>query len=144
MSRLYKGLIFAVAALLMTFSAMTSRAEVVPARGECDVAADAALKFGDYATAIELHRKLLRSEGDSPIAHYHLGFAFGMAGLTDEEIGEYQTAIALGFKKWDLFLNLGLAYADRQDLKDATTALETAVSLGPEHAETHFNLAVVY
>ena len=67
-----------------------------------------------------------------------------MAGLTAEEIGEYRTAIALGFKKWDLFLNLGLAYADRQDLEDAAAALETAVSLGPEHAETHFNLAVVY
>ena len=36
------------------------------------------------------------------------------------------------------------AYADRQDLEDAAAALETAVSLSPEHAETHFNLAVVY
>jgi Flp pilus assembly protein TadD len=67
-----------------------------------------------------------------------------MAGLTAEEIGEYRTALALGLKKWDLFLDLGLAYADRHDLEDAATALETAVSLGPEHAETHFNLAVVY
>lgn len=144
MSRVDKRLIFVVAALLMTFSAMTARAEVTPARGECDVAADAALKLGDYATAIKLHQRLLQSDGDNPIAHYHLGFAYGMAGRTAKEIGEYRAAIALGFKKWDLFLNLGLAYADRQDLRDATTALETAVSLGPEHAETHFNLAVVY
>jgi Flp pilus assembly protein TadD len=27
---------------------------------------------------------------------------------------------------------------------EATTALETAAALGPEHAETHFNLALVY
>ena len=41
-------------------------------------------------------------------------------------------------------MGLDDAYADGQDLKDAATALETAVSLGPEHAETHFNLSVVY
>jgi len=41
-------------------------------------------------------------------------------------------------------LNLGLAYYDQRDLPGATAALGTAVLLGPEHAETHFNLAVIY
>jgi Flp pilus assembly protein TadD len=41
-------------------------------------------------------------------------------------------------------LNLGLAYFDRHELENATVAFETAVALGPQHAETHFNLAVVY
>jgi Flp pilus assembly protein TadD len=41
-------------------------------------------------------------------------------------------------------LNLGLAYYDQHDLPAATAALGTAVLFGPEHAETHFNLAVVY
>jgi Flp pilus assembly protein TadD len=144
MSRVDKRLIFAVTALLMIFSAMTSSAAATPARRECDVAADVALRFGDYATAIKLHQRLLRSERNNALAHYHLGFAYGMTGLTAEEIGEYRTAIALGLKEWDLFLNLGLAYADRHELERAAAALETAVSLGPEHAETHFNLAVVY
>src|SRR5262249_24954099 len=139
-----KRLIFAVAALLMVFSAMTSSAAVTPAGGACDAAADGALKVGDYATAIRLHQSVLLSDRNNALAHYHLGFAYGMAGFTAEEIGEYRTAIALGFKKWDLFLNLGLAYADRHDLESAAASLETAVWLGPEHAETHFNLAVVY
>jgi Flp pilus assembly protein TadD len=144
MPRVDKRLIFAVAALLMIFSSATSNATVVADQSECDVAADVALEVGDYATAIELHQRLVRSGGNNAVAHYHLGFAYGMAGLTAEEIGEYRTAIALGLKKWDLFLNLGLAYADRHDLESAASALEAAVSLGPEHAETHFNLAVVY
>ena len=144
MSRIDKSSIFAVAALLMIFSAMNSYAVVASAEGACDVGADIALEVGDYATAIALHQRVLRSEGNNGIAHYHLGFAYGMAGLTAEEIGEYRTAIGLGFKKWDLFLNLGLAYADRHEPKRAIAALETAVSLGPDHAETHFNLAVVY
>src|SRR5690349_15660471 len=41
-------------------------------------------------------------------------------------------------------LNLGLAYCDRHEFENATAALKTVVSLGPERAETHFNLAVVY
>lgn len=144
MSQVDKKLIFAVAALLMISSSMNSYAAVARAEGACDVAADIALEVGDYTTAIELHQRLLRAEGKNVIAHYHLGFAYGMAGLTTEEIGEYRTAIALGLKKWDLFLNLGLAYADRHEPERAIAALNTAASLGPEHAETHFNLAVVY
>jgi Flp pilus assembly protein TadD len=41
-------------------------------------------------------------------------------------------------------LELGLAYYDRHDVENAIAAFKTAVALGPEHAETHFNLAVVY
>jgi len=110
----------------------------------CDVAADIALEAQDYQSAIELHRKFLRSRNNNALAHYHLGFAYGMTGDVSKEIREYRRAISLGLKVWDLFLNLGLAYYDQHDLPSATAALGTAVLFGPEHAETHFNLAVVY
>jgi tetratricopeptide (TPR) repeat protein len=144
MSQVDGRIIFAVAALLMVFSAATSSAAVTTDERVCDVAADVALGLGDYPTAIALHRRLLQSEGNNALAHYHLGFAYGMAGSTNEEISEYRAAISLGLKSWDLFLNLGLAYFDRHELENATAAFETAVAVGPEHAETHFNLAVVY
>jgi tetratricopeptide (TPR) repeat protein len=144
MSQVDRRIVFAVAALLMVFSAVTSSAAMTAKERVCDVAADIALGLGDYPRAITLHRRLLQSEGNNALAHYHLGFAYGMVGRTTEEISEYSAAIGLGFKNWDLFLNLGLAYFDRQELEKATAAFETAVSLGPQHAETHFNLAVVY
>jgi tetratricopeptide (TPR) repeat protein len=144
MSQVDRRIIFAVAALLMVFSAVTSSAAMTAEQGVCDVAADIALGLGDYPTAIALHRRVLQSEGNNALAHYHLGFAYGMVGRTTEEISEYRAAIGLGLKNWDLFLNLGLAYFDRQELEKATATFETAVSLGPQHAETHFNLAVVY
>jgi tetratricopeptide (TPR) repeat protein len=128
----------------MVFSAMTLSAAVTAYERGCDFAADVALGLEDYPTAIVLHRRLLQSEGNNAIAHYHLGFAYGMVGRTAEEISEYRAAIGLGLKTWDLFLNLGLAHFDRHELENATAALETAVALGPQHAETHFNLAVVY
>jgi tetratricopeptide (TPR) repeat protein len=144
MSQVDGRIIFAVAALLMVFSAATPSAAVTTDERVCDVAADVALGLGDYPTAIALHRRLLQSDGSDALAHYHLGFAYGMVGRTNEEISEYRAAISLGLNNWDLFLNLGLAYFDRHELENATAAFKTAVALGPEHAETHFNLAVVY
>jgi Flp pilus assembly protein TadD len=135
-----------LAAALLVFSSAT--ASGLPARKAdrlvCDVAADNALAAEDYPSAIDLHRKLLRLEKNNALAHYHLGFAYGMTGNVSKEINEYRTAISLGLNVWDLYLNLGLAYYDQNNLLGATAALGTAVLFGPEHAETHFNLAVVY
>jgi Flp pilus assembly protein TadD len=132
-------------ALLVFVSALVSgtRATAID-EPTCDAAADIALKDGDYSKAIELHFGVLRSERNNALAHYHLGFAYGMVGRVTEEIDEYRTAISLGLNPWDLFLNLRLAYYDRHELYNATSALQTAVSLGPDRAETHFNLAVLY
>ena len=145
MSQVGKTISILAAALLVFSSAMASGP---PARTVdklvCDVAADTALEAQDYPTAIDLHRKLLRLQKDNALAHYHLGFAYGMTGNVSKEISEYRTAISLGLNVWDVFLDLGLAYYDQHDLPGATAALGTAVLLGPEHAETHFNLAVIY
>ncbi|MGH7837927.1 MAG: tetratricopeptide repeat protein [Candidatus Binataceae bacterium] len=110
----------------------------------CAADADAALGLEEYPTAIALHRTLIRAQPNNALAHYHLGFAYGMEGRGPEEIGEYLTSARLGLKNWDLFLNLGLAYLGQHELARAAEALETAVSLGPEHVEAHFNLAIAY
>jgi Tfp pilus assembly protein PilF len=110
----------------------------------CDVTADSALGREDYSTAVVLHRNVLRSDPGNALAHYHLGFAYGMLGRDPEELSEYETSARLGLKSWDLFLNLGIAYLGQHQLGRAEEALETAVFFGPEHAEAHFNLAIVY
>jgi Flp pilus assembly protein TadD len=110
----------------------------------CEVDADAALGLEDYPAAIALHRKILLAHNDNALAHYHLGFAYGMTGDSIDEISEYLAATRLGLRKWDLFLNLGIAYLDQKDWPSATTALRTAVALGPDHPEAHFNLALAY
>lgn len=43
-----------------------------------------------------------------------------------------------------MFLNLGLAQLEDGDLDAATDNLRQAVLLGENHAESHFNLALVY
>jgi Flp pilus assembly protein TadD len=110
----------------------------------CDVDADSALGLEDYPAAIALHREVLRNHSDNALAHYHLGFAYGMTGRTKDEINEYLTATRLGCDKWDLFLNLGLAYLTQNDWPNAIKTLQTAAWLGPDHSEAHFNLALAY
>jgi Flp pilus assembly protein TadD len=110
----------------------------------CDVNADFALGLADYPAAIALHRKFLRSHRDNALAHYHLGFAYGMTGRTTDEINEYLAAAKLGLDKWDLFLNLGLAYLAQNEYAKAINTLQIAVLLGPDHPEAHFNLAIAY
>jgi hypothetical protein len=104
----------------------------------CDVRADYALRAEDYPRAIALHLKLLRSDSHNALAHYHLGFAYSMVGDSAKEVSEYTEAVRLGLDQWDLFMNLGLAYLDQEELGKAISALEIAVLLGPGHPETHF------
>jgi tetratricopeptide (TPR) repeat protein len=146
MSRLSINLRLLVAAitLALLFPCATSSWAAALQEGICDVNADFVLGLEDYPTAIALHRKALRAHNDNALAHYHLGFAYGMTGHTTEEISEYLAAARLGLDKWDLFLNLGLAYLSENDWPKAIKTLQTAVSLGPRHPETHFNLAIAY
>ena len=144
MSRLGAGVRIALTGLLLAFSVVIRNAVAAANDQICDVVADFALGQEDYPKAIVLHRRFLRFDPNNALAHYHLGFAYGMVGRTDKEISEYLMAIKLGLHRWDLFLNLGQAYISEQDLAKAAAALELAESAGPQHAEAHFNLALVY
>lgn len=110
----------------------------------CDVRADFALGREDYSETIRLHRAILASHPEDGLAHYHLGFAYGMAGREGDELREYRQAIALGLLKWDLFLNLALAELERGHVSAAIDELRMATRLGPDHEPTHRALAVAY
>jgi Flp pilus assembly protein TadD len=81
---------------------------------------------------------------DKALAHYHLGFAYGMMGQGSDEVREYRNAVRLGLREWDLSLDLALAYLEQRDYPNAVYALQTSVSLGSEHPERHCNVAMSY
>ena len=110
----------------------------------CDPIADYYLGMEDYPEAIRLHKLVITRNPDNALAHYHLGFAYGMVGKHDEELRQYRDAVELGLSDWALFLNLGLLYLESQRLPAATDVLRLATLLGPDRAETHFNLGLVY
>jgi tetratricopeptide (TPR) repeat protein len=110
----------------------------------CDPLADYYLGMEDYTEAIRRHRIVIRDDPSNALAHYHLGFAYGVVGQHREELAEYQKAISLGLDDWQLFLNLGLLYLETGQTRDATQVLRLAALLGPDRPETHFNLALAY
>src|SRR6266446_8046508 len=125
--------ILIIIALVIFFWAVASNWVSASEEEICDVNADFALGLEEYPAAIALHRKVLRAHNDNALAHYHLGFAYGMTERKTDEISEYLTAARLGLDKWDLFLNLGLAYLGQNDGPKAIKTLQTAVLLGPNH-----------
>jgi Flp pilus assembly protein TadD len=110
----------------------------------CDAAADYSMITENYPEAVRLHLQVLAEHPDNPLGHYHLGFAYGMLGDHAQELVQYRKAVDLGFKRWDLFVNLGLANLEAGDLEAAAAALSEAVALEPNRPEPHFNLGLVY
>jgi tetratricopeptide (TPR) repeat protein len=139
--------LLSVAAIALLLTCLWSPAGVVANPGEeqvCDATADYFLGAENYPEAIRRHWELLRKHPESALAHYHLGFAEGMAGDKTQELNEYRRAAALGLFSWDLFLNMGLALFENGSLEAATDALRLAVRLGPNRPESHFNLGLIY
>jgi protein O-mannosyl-transferase len=110
----------------------------------CDPIADYFLGMEDYPEAIRRHKMVITRNPDNALAHYHLGFAYGMVGKHNDELQQYRDAVDLGLSDWALFLNLGLLYLEGQRLEAATDVLRLATLLGPDRPETHFNLGLVY
>jgi Flp pilus assembly protein TadD len=109
----------------------------------CDAAADYPMITENYPQAVRLHLRLLAEHPDNALGHYHLGFAYGMLGDHGQELVQYRKAADLGLKRWDLFVNLGLANLAAGDLESAATALTEAVAIQPNRPEPHFNLGLV-
>src|SRR5258705_11747939 len=112
MPRLGAGLrlLLAAIALALLLPCVASSWAAASKEEICDLDADFALGLEDYPTAITLHRKVLRAHNDNELAHYHLGFAYGMTGRKTDEITEYLVAARLDLDKWDWILNMGLAH----------------------------------
>ena len=139
--------VLSVAAIALLLAWLWSPAAVAVNPGEervCDTTADYFLGAENYPEAIRLHREVLRKHPENALAHYHLGFAEGMAGDKTQELNEYRRAAALGLLSWDLFVNMGLALFENGSLEAATDALRLAVRLGPGRPESHFNLGLIY
>jgi tetratricopeptide (TPR) repeat protein len=110
----------------------------------CDSLADYFLGMEDYPEAIRRHQAVIRDHPENALAHYHLGFAYGLMGHHRRELAEYEKAVDLGLSDWDLFLNLGLLYVETDQLDTASKVLELAAVMAPERPETHYNLGLAY
>jgi protein O-mannosyl-transferase len=134
-----------LAALVLQWPASAQPAQQNEAGDQvCDPLADYFLGMENYPEAIRRHVDVIRQHPDNALAHYHLGFSYGVTGQHQKELREYQKAVDLGLGDWELFLNLGLLYIESRDLDSATDVLRLATLLAPAQPETHFNLGLAY
>ena len=111
----------------------------------CDRQADVYLEKGHWDKAIESHEQIVRENPNFALAHYHLGYAYGFKEKHDREIEEYEKAIQLGLKKFDLFYNLGMAYAEYlMDYDKALEVFKQAERMDPKNDEIHYALGLAY
>jgi Flp pilus assembly protein TadD len=137
-------LLAAAVSLLASLPVLQAAPASAIAAPVCDPVADQFLSVENYPETIRLHREVLKTQPENSLAYYHLGFSYGMLDDQADEIRAYRRAMALGLVRWDLFLNLGLAYLHTHDLEGATHSLQLATLIGSGHPESHFNLALAY
>jgi len=118
--------------------------QIIADQQVCDPLADYYLGMENYPAAIRRHLVVIREHPGNGLAHYHLGFAYGVIGQHRRELQEYRRAVDLGLDDWQVFLNLGLVYLEEGQLQGATELLRLATLLGPYQSETHFNLGLTY
>lgn len=134
----------ATAASAAVIEAEASEAVTSDENQVCDPVADYYLGMEDYPDAIARHRIVIREHPDNALAHYHLGFAYGMTGHHTLELRQYREAIELGLSDWQLFVNLGIVYLAEGRASDATEVMRLATLLGPLQPATHLNLGLAY
>jgi hypothetical protein len=74
-------------ALLLTIAGMAAANAAEDRTDEqvCNATADYFLGQEDYGEAIATHRRLIEAHPADALAHYHLGFAYGMTGERAQE-----------------------------------------------------------
>ena len=130
---------------VLAFIIAASIALATPVRATdliCDSTADYYLGREDYAGAIAAHRRVLAANPGDALAHYHLGFAYGMTGQRQAELSEYRKAAALGLRQWDFELNFGRAELESREPAAASRAFQQAIALAPRRPEGYYNLGL--
>ena len=135
----------AVLVLLMGLWSCVSMAPVLENRQwSCDPQADQAVADGDWEQARLRHQALLSADPGNCLAIYHLGYIWGRLGDREQEIEHYNWAAACGYDHDDqLYFNLGMAYADVDQMESALGAFKRATMLKPNSADNQFGLGLI-
>jgi tetratricopeptide (TPR) repeat protein len=106
------------------------------------VLGDARLALGRSEEALQLYRRALVREPDSPRWHRGLGRALLDLERTEEAVESYRRALAIKPNADRIHGDLGLALYHMKRYDEAVASYEEALRLDPDLAEVHGNLGV--
>jgi tetratricopeptide (TPR) repeat protein len=119
------------AVLLVAMSAAQAPAQSPNPDQLYDSAVQAQLR-GDFETAIQDYRNVLKVRPQMVEARVNLGAALAHVGQFDAAIAEYRAALPLMDDKTGVIFNIGLAYFKKGDWKDARDQFEPLAKAQPE------------
>ena len=112
---------------------------------QCDREADKAMERGDIETGLHKHALFVVRYPDNPLAHYHLGYAFGQMRNIEQEIAHYEKAVSLGYTQNDqLYFNLAMAQAELGRFDEAIVAFKRALAIDPNAIDSLIELSNIY
>jgi protein O-GlcNAc transferase len=98
----------------------------------------------NYARAVELLSGFLKDFPNDPIAHFQLGYVYGLLQRNDDSISEYRRAAELKPDLAEAHLNLGLSLLDAKDFAGAAIALQRAAELMRGQARPRYLAGLAY
>ena len=115
------------------------------AKFQCDRDADLAMERGDIETGLHKHARFVAKYPDNPLAHYHLGYAFGQMRNIKQEIAHYEKAISLGYTQNDqLYFKMAMAQAELAQYNKAIASFKKALKIDPNAMDTLLELSRIY
>lgn len=105
------------------------------------VLAESERHLGDPARALQLNRLALEADPSLAEAHFYLAMAMLDLGQRDEAIHELETLAKSGIGAPDVYLRLGAAYLDANQIDSAIAAFTQGARIAPANREIHVELA---
>lgn len=91
------------------------------------------IQHGNDAEAIRELKKALTLQPDYPDLHNYLGIAYGNAGMVDDAIEEFETALKINPKYIKARLNLALVLYENERYPEAKSNIEAVLQVQPEN-----------
>lgn len=105
--------------------------------------AEAMLIKGDKETGLEIYLQAAKYGPTIPSINYNCANTLKDLNRIDESIKYYKVALSYDKNNVDILLNLGAAYQDLANYKDAEKLFRKVNSLSPELASAYINLAQI-
>jgi tetratricopeptide (TPR) repeat protein len=91
------------------------------------------IQQGNDAEAIRELKKAITLQPDYPDLHNYLGIAYGNAGMVDDAIEEFETALKINPKYIKARLNLALVLYENERYPEAKSNIEAVLQVQPEN-----------
>ncbi|MCF8414131.1 MAG: tetratricopeptide repeat protein [Melioribacteraceae bacterium] len=114
------------------------------AAGQGNVSSDphSGINMNSFQKISDLEQRVAANPSDHT-SILELAHLLNDSGLYEKAIQRYKEYLATHPDNTDVLVDMGVCYFSLADYKNATTAMQKAISINPKHQIGHFNLGIV-